>query len=76
MATTPSLGLPLVEGGQAQKHVTVNEAFTRLDALAQLSVISRTISAPPVGPAEGDQYIVDHRRSAIGLAPKAGSRRR
>lgn len=36
MATTSRLGLPLLEASQSQKHVTVNEAFTRLDDLWQL----------------------------------------
>ena len=34
---TPHLGLPLLAAGQAQKHVTHNEALTLLDALAQLA---------------------------------------
>lgn len=33
MATTPVLGLTLLEAAQAQKHVTMNEALLALDAL-------------------------------------------
>jgi len=33
MDETARIGLPLVQAAQAQKHVTVNEAFARLDAL-------------------------------------------
>ena len=56
--TTPNLALPLLAAAQAQKHVTVNEALSRLDGLVQLSVISSTQTAPPATPAEGDRYIV------------------
>ncbi|WP_342151003.1 DUF2793 domain-containing protein [Methylorubrum sp. SB2] len=56
--TTPSLALPLIAGGQAQKHVTHNEALTLLDALVQLAVIDKDLAAPPANPAEGDRYIV------------------
>ena len=40
MQTTPQFNLPLIQSGQAQKHITMNEALTRLDALAQLRLIS------------------------------------
>jgi hypothetical protein len=55
---TPSLRLPLRAGEQAQKHVTLNEALTALDALVQLAVASRALSAPPATPAEGERFIV------------------
>lgn len=58
MADTSNLVLPLVASNQAQKHVTVNEALTRLDALVQLSVINRTLTAPPGSPADGDRHII------------------
>lgn len=48
------LGLPYVMAGQLQKHVTVNEALTRLDALVQTAVVSRTRSSPPSVVTEGD----------------------
>jgi hypothetical protein len=57
MTDTPRLGLPAIEAAQAQKHVTHNEALTLLDALVQLAVISRALTAPPGSPAEGDCYI-------------------
>lgn len=56
--TTENLNLPLLEGGQAQKHVTVNAALRVLDAAVQLNVLSASLSAPPGGAAEGDRYIV------------------
>jgi hypothetical protein len=58
MADTPRLALPLLEAGQAQKHVTVNEALTRLDAFGAAQALSRSLTAPPETPAEGDLYIV------------------
>ena len=58
MSNTSTLGLPLVQPSQAQKHVTVNEALVRLDALAQLTLASRSLGAPPIAPAEGALYVV------------------
>lgn len=52
------LGLPYLAAGQLQKHVTLNEALTRLDALIQTAVVSRTTSGQPADPAEGALYIL------------------
>jgi hypothetical protein len=57
MTDTPRLGLPAIEAAQAQKHVTHNEALALLDALVQLAVESRALTAPPGSPSEGDCYI-------------------
>ncbi len=57
MTDTARLALPAIEAAQAQKHVTHNEALVLLDALTQLAVESRTLSAPPGSPAEGACYI-------------------
>lgn len=56
--TTPSLALPLIAGGQAQKHVTHNEALALLDALVQLAVLDKDRAAPPASPTEGDRYLI------------------
>lgn len=56
--TSPVLGMPYLLPSQAQKHVTVNEALGVIDALAQLAVKSRVLTAPPGSPAEGDRYVV------------------
>jgi len=56
--TSPNLILPYVQPAQAQKHVTVNEALRRLDALVQLAVLSRAVADPPTSPADGERYIV------------------
>lgn len=58
MSTSFHLGLPFLEAAQAQKHVTVNEALRRLDALLHLSVASRDLAAPPEEAEEGARYIV------------------
>ncbi|MEM6385779.1 MAG: DUF2793 domain-containing protein [Pseudomonadota bacterium] len=58
MSETAKLGLPLVAPAQAQKHVTVNESLTRLDALVQLSLGSIGATVPPGSPAEGDAHAV------------------
>ena len=58
MSDTSQLKLPLIAPSQAQKHVTVNQALTVLDALVQLSVKNTTLNAPPGVSAEGDRYIV------------------
>lgn len=52
------LSLPFLAASQAQKHVTVNEALLRLDALVQLAVAAATIAAQPAGPADGTLYIL------------------
>ncbi|WP_224824554.1 DUF2793 domain-containing protein [Cognatishimia sp. MH4019] len=64
MTETAKLGLPLVQPSQAQKHVTVNEAFTRLDSLTQVSVLSRSVTVPPADAAEGVCYLVPTGASA------------
>jgi len=58
MSETSQLGLPLVQPAQAQKHVTVNEALVRLDALTHLTLQSRTLSVPPTTALDGDTYVV------------------
>ena len=58
MATTPNIGLTLVEQAQAQKEVTVNQALMRIDALMNTGAISLSENAPPDAPATGDLYIV------------------
>lgn len=55
MTETLNLGLPLLAAGQAQKHVTVNEALARIDALCQITLRSVT-GGVPLTPMEGDRY--------------------
>lgn len=58
MARTRRLHLPLLASAQAQKHVTVNEALVRVDALAAPVVLSRSSSEPPTSASDGDMYVV------------------
>ncbi len=58
MPDTAKLGLPLVAPAQAQKHVTVNESLTRLDALVHLSLASLGGAVAPSSPAEGEVHSV------------------
>jgi len=52
------LALPYLAAGQMQKHVTLNEALTRLDALVQTVVVSRTTTAQPGAPGDGALWIL------------------
>ena len=56
--SSPLLSLPYIQPAQAQKHVTHNEALRRLDALVQLSVVSRSGTEPPASPTDGARFIV------------------
>lgn len=58
MSNSPALELPYILPAQAQKHVTHNEAIDWLDTLVQMSVFSRSLTAPPTSPASGDRYLV------------------
>jgi hypothetical protein len=58
MTDTPNLGLPFIEGSQAQKHVTHNEALRILDAAIQVVVQDLTRTSPPSSPAEGERHVV------------------
>lgn len=58
MARTAQLDLPLVLPAQAQKHVTVNEALARLDAVAQLRLVSAEVASPPGDAQDGAAWLV------------------
>lgn len=58
MDASARLGLAYLAAGQLQKHVTLNETLTRLDALVQSRVVSRSIAAQPGAPADGDLHIL------------------
>ena len=55
---TEKLSLPYLVPEQAQKHVTINEAFSRLDLLVQMQVKEKDKNLAPVTPAECDGYII------------------
>lgn len=58
MFETNNFQLPYVAPAQAQKHVTVNEAFSRIDAAMQISVESRTLATPPLVVISGESYLI------------------
>ncbi|MGB0412551.1 MAG: DUF2793 domain-containing protein, partial [Pikeienuella sp.] len=58
MSDTPNLGLPLLAASQAQKHVTMNDALLRLDALSSMVVKSRSEPSPPLTVSDGQVYLV------------------
>lgn len=58
MSASTNLMLPFLAQGQAQKHVTLNEALLRLDALVQLSVVSAAVAAEPASPGDGALYLL------------------
>ena len=55
--TTPRLQLPLI-GDHSQKRIVMNAGLMRLESLVQAQAISRTVSAQPASPADGDSYIL------------------
>jgi len=57
MDQSPRLSLSYLAPSQAQKHVTVNDTFRRLDALVQTAVESIGTATPPGTPIEGGLYI-------------------
>lgn len=57
MAETANLELMLLDAAQAQKHVTMNEALSRIDDLLFGAVASVGQTAPPV-PVDGEAHIV------------------
>ncbi|BBF79880.1 DUF2793 domain-containing protein [Asticcacaulis excentricus] len=65
LQNTPALGLPLLQAGQAQKHITFNESLWRLDALIQARVKSRAVATQPATPQEGDAYILPAGASGV-----------
>ena len=56
--TSARLGLPYLAAGQMQKHVTLNEALTRLDGLVQCRVESRSVVTQPDEAGDGTLYIL------------------
>lgn len=57
MSETYQFKLPFLEASQAQKHVTVNEALAKFDALCVLRLESRTADGAST-PLDGQTYIV------------------
>jgi hypothetical protein len=58
MTDSTHLKLPFILPGQAQKHITHNEAIVALDTLIQLAVLDRDLNGPPGAPDVNMRYIV------------------
>jgi predicted RecA/RadA family phage recombinase len=58
MTETVNLGLPFIDGSQAQKHVTHNEALRILDDAIQIAVLDTTLTVPSPSPVDGERHIV------------------
>ncbi|WP_279477762.1 DUF2793 domain-containing protein [Aureimonas sp. SK2] len=58
MSQSPRLSLPLLMPQQAQRHLTLNDAFRLLDVLVQTAVVSATRSDEPSSLVEGELYIL------------------
>jgi len=58
MPDTAKLNLPFLAAAQAQKHVTVNEALARVDAMVQVTAESRSLQSPPLVVTEGETYLI------------------
>ncbi len=65
------LNLPYLAAGQMQKHVTLNTALTRLDALLQTAVVSRTTAIQPDDASDGDLYILPPEAEGAAWAGRA-----
>jgi hypothetical protein len=65
LQSTPRLDLPLIQGGQAQKHLTLNEGLWKLDGLIHTKIISRTLANQPLTPSDGDCYILPTNRIGV-----------
>lgn len=58
MSDTARFAMPLLDAAQAQKHVTVNEALARIDALAAGRALTEGATLPPLAPSDGDVHLV------------------
>ena len=58
MSDTARFKMPFLDAAQAQKHVTVNEALARIDALAAGQVETVGRAAPPTAPVDGEVHLV------------------
>ena len=56
--TTPRLGLPLLHGGQARKHLTHNAALLAVESHIQPSVSRSDLGRPPSSPEDGRRFVV------------------
>jgi hypothetical protein len=58
MATSPQLGIKLLEASQSQPEVIVNAAILALEASGQIRVLDKDLATPPTSPSPGDRYLL------------------
>ena len=58
MTNTPNLALPYLATAQAQKHITVNEALSLLDTLAQMPAVRYYVRVRVHQPVFGNRKLV------------------
>jgi len=58
MSETFNLGLPFIDGAQAQKHVTHNEALRKIDTQIHAHALRRDLTFPPASPQESEAYLI------------------
>lgn len=58
MTETPKFSIGMMGSGSLQKEVIFNEAIILLEALTARSVKSKSLTAPPASPANGDFYLI------------------
>ena len=71
MPQSPRLSLPLLMPQQAQRHLTLNDAFRLLDVLVQTAVVSAGVAEEPPGPsaARHSRTLDDDTGTAGPIAP-------
>lgn len=58
MTTTPNLSIPMLVENQALGEVTHNQALIIIDAFLNGAIESRTTTAQPGSPSDGDVYLL------------------
>jgi hypothetical protein len=58
MSNTGRIAIPYMSATQAGKELTFNNAMKRIDATVNLAVSSRTTTAPPGTPENGEVFLV------------------
>lgn len=58
MSTTPLFAIDELPAASSQPEVFINTAIRILEAMAQLVIIDRDLTAPPGSPVDGDVYFI------------------
>lgn len=58
MTNSALFEVELLQEGMDQAEIAVNEAIARIEALGQITILDRNLTAPPGGESNGDCYLV------------------